>query len=298
MTLTAYGEKGEAALTAATDEITRLDELLSISNENSDIYRLNTEKTGVVSDDTIALLQRALALSERTNGVFDCTIAPVMAAWGFPTQTYRIPPQAELDTLLQAVDYRQIQYVDHTVTLPAAVEIDLGGIAKGYTSDRVLERFAEQGVTSGILSLGGNVQCLGSKPDGSPWRVAVQHPLDLDNHFAIVEAVEEAVITSGGYQRYFEKDGVRYHHILDPRTGYPVNNGIASVTIVSRDGTLADGLSTSLFIMGLDDALAYWQAHREEFETIIMTTDEQVYLTAGLSDRCTLSEGLTAKVIR
>jgi len=298
MTLTAYGKQGEAALEAATAEITRLDKLLSIGNESSDIYRLNTEKTGVVSDDTLTLLQRALELSEHTDGVFDCTIAPVMEAWGFPSKTFRVPTQAELDALLPTVDYRQVQYVDHTVTLPATVEIDLGGIAKGYTSGRVLERFAEQGVTSGILSLGGNVQCLGHKPDGSPWRVAVQHPLDLANHFAIVEAVDEAVITSGGYERYFEQDGVRYHHILDPRTGYPANNGIASVTIVSRDGTLADGLSTSLFIMGLDDALAYWREHRDEFETIIMTTDEQVYITAGLADRCTLSKGLTAEVVR
>lgn len=297
MTLTAYGEQGEAALTVATEEITRLDELFSISSESGDLYRLNTEKTGTVSDDTIALLQRALELSESTEGVFDCTIAPVMNAWGFPTQTYRVPSQTELDALLPAVDYRQIQYADHTVTLPATVEIDFGGIAKGYTSDRVLEQFEEQGVTSGILSLGGNVQCLGRKPDGSPWRVAVQHPLDLANHFAIIEAEDEAVITSGGYERYFEKDGVRYHHILDPHTGYPVNNGMASVTIVSRDGTLADGLSTSLFIMGLDNALAYWQAHRDEFETVIMTTDERVYLTAGLADRCTLSEGLTAEII-
>lgn len=297
MTLTAYGENGDKALQAAEEEIKRLDDLFSINSEDGDVWRLNREKTTSVSEDSVYLLTRAAEISESTGGIFDCTVAPIMDAWGFPTEEYRIPGNAELQRLLKAVDYRQVQLDGSTVSIPANVEIDLGGIAKGYTSDRVMKIFAENGVSSGIISLGGNVQCLGSKVDGSPWRVAVQDPSNLEETFAVIEAEDEAIITSGAYQRYFEKDGKLYHHIVDPRNGCPANSGLLSATIVCKDGTLADGLSTSLFIMGLDDAITYWREHSDSFETILMTTDRRVYLTEGLAERCTLSNGLSAEII-
>lgn len=298
MTLTAYGSSAQPALDAASAEIERLDSLFSISSDSGDIKPLNEAKSGQVSDDTAALLARALEVSASTDGIFDCTIAPVMNAWGFPTGDFHVPGKEELASLLSRVDYRQIQISGDTVTLPEGVEIDLGGIAKGYASDRVMQVFAENGVKSGLISLGGNVQTLGAKPDGSRWRIAVQDPVNAEETFAVVEVENEAVITSGGYQRYFEQDGVHYHHIIDPRTGYPAQNGILSSTIVSTDGTLADGLSTSLFIMGLEQAKEYWQAHRDAFDAILMTDDGQVYITEGLEGRCTLTDGSIAQVIR
>ena len=139
-----------------------------------------------------------------TDGLFDCTIEPVMEAWGFTTQNFRIPSEEELEELLSHVDYKQVNLENSTVTIPEDVRLDLGGIAKGFTSSRVMDIFRENGVTSGIISLGGNVQALGHKPDGNMWRVGIQDPHDLNSTFAVVEVADQAVITSGGYQRYFE----------------------------------------------------------------------------------------------
>lgn len=297
MTLTAYGDHAEDALAGAKSEIERLDALFSISSESGDIYALNRDHAVTLHEDTQALLKRALEVSDSTDGIFDCTIEPVMDAWGFTTQNYRVPSADELQQLLTHVDYKQVQQNGSDVSTPADVQVDLGGIAKGYTSDRIMQVFADNGVTSGIVSLGGNVQALGCKPDGSKWRVAVQDPNDEGENFAVVEIADEAVITSGGYQRYFEEDGATYHHIIDPRTGYPADSGVISSTIISHDGTLADGLSTSLFIMGVDDALDYWRAHKEEFDAILMDKDGTVYVTEGIADRCSLLENREMQVV-
>ena len=144
-----------------------------------------------------------------------------------------------------------------------------------------------KGVTSGLVNLGGNAQVLGTKPDGSLWRVAVQSPDSEDEYLGVLETKDKAIITSGGYERYFEKDGVTYHHIIDPSTGYPADNGLISVTIVSADGTLADGLSTSLFVMGKDKATDYWKAHSDEFDMILLTDDEKLYVSEGIKDSFT-----------
>ena len=298
MTLTAYGDHAEDALAGAKSEIERLDALFSISSESGDIYALNRDYAVTLHEDTQALLKRALEVSDSTDGIFDCTIEPVMDAWGFTTQNYRVPSADELQQLLTHVDYKQVQQNGSDVSIPADVQVDLGGIAKGYTSDRIMQVFADNGVTSGIVSLGGNVQALGCKPDGSKWRVAVQDPNDEGENFAVVEIADEAVITSGGYQRYFEEDGATYHHIIDPRTGYPADSGVISSTIISHDGTLADGLSTSLFIMGVDDALDYWRAHSDEFDAILMDENGTVYVTDGIADRCSLLEDRKMQVVR
>ena len=297
MTLTAYGDHAEDALAGAKSEIERLDALFSISSESGDIYALNRDHKADFQADSLALLNRALEVSASTDGIFDCTIEPVMEAWGFTTQNYRVPEENALNELLSHVDYRQVQVDGNTVSIPDDVQIDLGGIAKGYTSDRMMQVFSENGVTSGIISLGGNVQALGLKPDGSRWRVAVQDPNDEGENFAVVEIADEAVITSGGYQRYFEDNGRTYHHIIDPRTGTPADSDVISSTIISHDGTLADGLSTSLFIMGVDDALDYWRAHKEEFDAILMDKDGTVYVTEGIADRCSLLENREMQVV-
>ncbi len=296
MTLTAYGPQAKKALNDAADEIERLDALWSISSSDGDIARLNTDKQATLSDDTIALLKRAQEISASTGGLFACTIEPVMEAWGFTNGNYTVPDDATLQSLLAHVDDTQIAIDGNTVTIPADVKVDLGGIAKGFTSDRVMELFSADGVTSGIISLGGNVQTLGTKPDGSLWRVGIQDPDDSSGIIATIEVADKAVITSGGYQRYFEQDGTTYHHIIDPRTGMPADSGLTSVTIVSDDGTLADGLSTSLFIMGKEAALDYWRAHRDNFDVILVASDGSITISEGLADCCTLSDGSTPEV--
>ncbi|MDO5477509.1 MAG: FAD:protein FMN transferase [Eubacteriales bacterium] len=164
------------------------------------------------------------------------------------------------------------------------LQIDLGGIAKGYTSSRVMEIFKEHGIKHGLVSLGGNVQALGTKENGSPWRVAIQNPESEMDYLGILDIEDKCVITSGGYERFFEQDGVRYHHIIDPRTGYPAQSGLLSSTIISSDGTLADGLSTSLFIMGKEEAEKFWRAHPGQFDYILEDADGTLYVTEGAAD--------------
>ena len=185
-----------------------------------------------------------------------------------------------------------------SVTIPDDVRLDLGGIAKGFTSSRVMDVFREKGVTSGIISLGGNVQALGCKPDGNMWRIGIQDPNDLNSTFAVIEVADQAVITSGGYQRYFEENGQTYHHIIDPRTGYPAENGLISVTIISDDGTLADALSTSLFIMGPEKASTFWKKHADAFDAVMMKDDGTVMVTAGLANHCRITTGGNVEVIQ
>lgn len=287
MTVTAYGAKAQEAVDEAEAEIQRLDELLSTGNEESEIAQLNQNKSAILSEDAGYLVERALELNKETDGAFDIAIYPVMEAWGFPTQNYQVPTADILESLLKLADASQIIYDENSRKISfgrEGMKIDLGGIAKGYTSSRIMDIYKENNISSGLVNLGGNVQALGTKPDGSKWRVAVQSPDDTEDYLGILSVEDKAVITSGGYERYFEQDGKTYHHIIDPKTGYPAENGLTSVTVVSEDGTLADGLSTSLFIMGKEEAIEFWKAHSEEFDIIMLTDEGKLYVTEGIQD--------------
>lgn len=287
MTVTAYGAKAQEAVDEAEAEIQRLDELLSTGNEESEIAQLNQNKSATLSEDAGYLVERALELNKETDGAFDIAIYPVMEAWGFPTQNYQVPTADTLESLLKLADASQIIYDEDSRKISfdrEGMKIDLGGIAKGYTSSRIMDIYKENDISSGLVNLGGNVQALGMKPDGSKWRVAVQSPDDTEDYLGILSVEDKAVITSGGYERYFEQDGKTYHHIIDPKTGYPAENGLTSVTVVSEDGTLADGLSTSLFIMGKDKAIEFWRAHSDEFDIIMLTDEGKLYVTEGIQD--------------
>lgn len=294
MTLKAYGTRAEEAVSAAVEEINRLDQLLSAEDKQSEIYLLNENGSEIVSDDTAHLIGRALALYQTTEGAFDITVYPLMAEWGFTTQTYHVPDKKTIRKLLQHVDASQIEYdeKENFVSLPASVKVDLGGIAKGYTSNRIMEIYEKYGLTGGLVSLGGNVQTYGTKPDGEAWNVAVRYPDETtgaDEEYLGILSMQagKAVITSGGYERYFEQNGKTWHHILNPETGYPAESGLTSVTIISEDGTLADGLSTALFIMGKDKALAYWEENRKLFDVVLMEADGTITVTEGASEEFT-----------
>ncbi len=290
MTVTAYGNNASDAVDAAAAEIERLDAALSTGDEDSEIAKINKNSGGELGDDAGYLVERSLELYNETDGAFDIAIYPVMEAWGFTTQDYRVPDNEELKEKLTLTDASKINYDSESKSISFdmdGMEIDLGGIAKGYTSSRIMDIFKDYGVDSGIVSLGGNVQAYGTKTDGSNWRVAIQDPNDTENYIGILSIADKAVITSGGYERYFEEDGKTYHHIIDPFTGYPAENGLISVTIVSNDGTLADGLSTSLFIMGKDKAVEFWKSHSDEFDAVLETDDGTLYVTEGISDSFT-----------
>ena len=285
MTVTAYGDNAQKGVTDAVAEIQRLDNLLSIGKEDSEISKLNKSGSAALSDDTAVMVAKALDLYKSTGGAFDITVLPLMELWGFTTQEYYVPTEDEIQSTLQRVGADKLTWDESTKTLTLGnkQEIDLGGIAKGFTSSRIMEIFKQDGVTCGMVSLGGNVHLLGTKQDGSAWRVGIQDPDNTDDMLGVLQAIDCAVITSGAYERNFEKDGVTYHHIIDPATGKPSNSGLTSVTIVSKDGTLADGLSTSLFVMGKDKAIAYWKQHADEFDTILVDKDRNVYITEGIA---------------
>ena len=287
MTLTAYGEHAQEAVDKAAERVEALDALLSTGNENSEIYQLNQNGEATLSEEGGYLVERALELYKKTEGAFDIAIYPVMQAWGFPTQDYHVPDDDTLKEKLALADASKVNYDKDTRKIffdQDGMEIDLGGIAKGYTSSQIMQIYQDCGVTSGLVNLGGNVQALGCKTDGSKWRVAIQSPDDTEEYLGILEIEDQAVITSGGYERYFEEDGVTYHHIIDPAIGYPADSGLISVTIVSDDGTLADGLSTSLFIMGEEKAAQFWRENSDEFEAIMETSDGELYVTEGIAD--------------
>ena len=298
MSLTAYGSNAERALEEASDEIARLDKCFSISASSGDIWTLNNKKSATLSTDTATLLARAIEISGDTGGAFDPTIAPLMEAWSFTDKNYRVPSTATIQSLLAAVDAGAIKLdADGHCSIPQNVSVDLGAIAKGYTANRIMEIFSAHHVDHALISLGGNVQTLGTKPDSSAWRVGIQDPKQPNDIIATVEVGECAVVTSGGYLRYFEENGVRYHHIIDPHTGYPANNGLLSVTIVTDDGTLADALSTALFVMGEADAIRYWRTHSKDFECILVSDDGRILATPSIATTLTLSSGEKPEVI-
>jgi thiamine biosynthesis lipoprotein len=275
-------------------EIQRLDALLSVGDADSEISKLNATGTGTLSAESAAMVEMALELYENTDAAFDVTVYPLMELWGFTTGQFAVPDANTLAQLLNKTGSDQLSYDSDTnlLTLGESQGIDLGGIAKGYTSARLMEIFQEYELVSGVISLGGNVQLYGAKPDGSLWRVGIQDPFAADEGstmMGVLTAQDQAVITSGAYERYFvdETTGQTYHHILDPKTGYPAQSGLVSVTIVSADGMLADGLSTACYVMGLDKAISYWRTYGDDFDMILMTADDQVYITAPLQGQFT-----------
>lgn len=287
MTLTAYGKRAKEAVEAAAKEIDRIEQLVSAQINTSEISQINQQGKSMVSDDTMYLMKRSMELYQSTSQAFDITIYPVMQEWGFPTGDYHVPEESKLDELLKFVDssYITADEKSNTVTVQKpGVKLDLGGIAKGYTSARIMEIFKDYGIQSGVVNLGGNVQVLGNKTSGEPWKVGIENPEEKGSYMGVLHVSDKAVITSGGYERYFEEAGKEYHHIIDPATGYPASSGLLSATIISDDGTLADGLSTSLFVMGKEKAIAYWKENKENFDFILETEDGEILVSDGIAD--------------
>jgi len=280
MNLNVYGD--EELLVQAREIIVSLEKKFSTTDSNSEIFALNQNKSGSVSSETAELLARALEMCRRTDGALDISIYPVVRLWGFTTGEYHVPDAQELTGLLQSVGYTGISIDnDGTVSLAPDMQIDLGSVAKGYTGNRIMTLFRENGVSSAMVNLGGNVQTLGAKPDGSPWRVAIANPAG-NGYAGMIDVSGKAVITSGGYERFFESNGKSYHHIIDPSTGFPADNGLLSVTVVGEDGLICDALSTALFVLGLDKAVALWR-DSDDFEAIFITSDG-ITITEGLTD--------------
>ena len=285
MTLRLYQGGDGSLLDRAEARVRELEGLWSVTDGASEISTLNHDGSAELSPETADLLRTALDMCRRTDGALDISTYPVLRAWGFTTGEYSVPGGEAIAALLPLVDYGRVALEAGAAALPPGMEIDLGSVAKGYTGDALAALLKQGGAASALLDLGGNIQAVGSKPDGSPWRVAIRDPAG-DGNIGVVEVADQAVVTSGGYERYFEEDGVRYWHIIDPATGWPARSGLASVTVVGESGLLCDGLSTALLVMGREGALEHWRQHRD-FEAVLVSEDGSVTITAGLEGRFT-----------
>jgi len=282
ITLTAYVEDSKV-LKDALEECGRYERMLSRTVEGSDVWRINHANGEAVEvfDDTMEILLCARKISELSGGAFDVTIAPVSTLWDFTSGTAVLPDAEEIARAAELVDQTRMELDGNTVRLPAGMMIDLGGIAKGYIADRVKAYLEDCGVKHAILSFGGNIVGIGVKPDGKEWKVGIQ---DIDKktgeYMLVARNTGGSTVTSGIYERGFDLDGVRYHHLLSAETGWPVQNELASVTIFSESSMEGDALSTAAFVLGTEEGLKLIES-LDGIEAVLIARDRSVLYSSG-----------------
>lgn len=296
MSVSVYGDKqddAEQTAVACEQAVNALEPALSRTREDGDLYRLNHAGGAVceVSEETYAAIEAAVQYAELTGGAFDPTMAPLTDLWGINTDNAHVPAQAEIDEALTHVGYQNIKLLgNNQVQLENGAQLDLGGIGKGFATDAVSALLAQQPegfATGALVQLGGNIGAFGDNPsrDGGNWVVGVADPDNNAEFVATVEVRDASVVTSGDYERYFEQDGKRYHHIFDPETGYPADTGLRSVTVIDQNSTRADAMTTALFVMGLDDGLAFCKENN--IAAVFITADKQIYPSDAVASACT-----------
>lgn len=289
--LKVYGGVSEQCMEDAIQRIEQLENRFSVTIAESDISKINSspDTPTPVSADTVNVINSALEVSNMTDGALDISVYPAVELWGFTQDTQTVPRQSDIDEALNNVDYTKICVDDKndTVYLKHGMKLDLGAVAKGYIADQTAEILKSEGVESAVLAFGGNIRTIGTK-GGNNWQIGIKYPFTQDN-FAVLSVGETSIVTSSTDQRNFEEDGKLYHHIIDPATGYPADNGTLSVTVLCDDGAKADGLSTALFVMGEDKAEQLYKS-RGDFEYIILNENNEVFISEGLQESFSLSE--------
>lgn len=293
ITITAY-TNDKKLMDKVEEECRRYENLLSKTVEGSDVWNINHAegKRVKVSEETRGLIEKALHYSKLSGGIFDISIEPCVSLWDFTGEGMgRLPDENALAEAASKVDWTRIDINDEGVLLPEGMSIDLGAIAKGYISDRIADLLQENGVESAIVNLGGNVRAVGLKPDGSNWRIGIQDPEGVRDQtiLGVVSITGSSVVTSGIYERGFTLDDVVYHHILDPKTGWSVQNELAGVSIVTEEACTADALSTTVFAMGLEEGTKFIES-LEGVDAIFVTREGDVSWTSGLEGRFSLSQ--------
>ena len=286
VSLSASGDNATEALQAARQTIERYEDKWSVTDNRSEMFAINhgggIKRT--ITEETAKLIDYALDMAEKTGGALDPTIYPVMLAWGFTTGEYEVPSEEKINDLLPLVGYEKIVLDGNDITVPDGMQLDLGAVAKGYIGDLVIECLREYGIDSAIVNLGGNIQLIGKKNDGTDWNIGIRSPFE-NNNFGTVQLDGKAIITSGGYQRNFtDESGNVYHHIMNPQTGKPANSGLASVSIIASDGKLCDSLSTACFVMGAEKAMQFWR-DESGFDMILVTEEREVLITETIADK-------------
>ena len=294
MKVQAYGERAEEANSVAQKYIGDLEATISVTKPESDIYKINHAESFPVkvSDQSVRLINIALGISKMSDGAFNPCLYPVSSTWGFTKKQYRIPEQSEIEEKLKLCDYKKVRIDGNDVYMEPGMSFDLGGIGKGFAGDEAAKKMKEFGIESALLDLGGNIQLIGGKPNGDPWTVGIKNPFDKDSIVGTLSAKDVAIITSAGYERYFEgPDGHKYIHIFDGTTGCPVENDLVSTTAIAESGTYCDGLSTTLYVLGLEKSIKLWKEHRD-FDFILITQDKKIYITKPLAKSFTLNGDL------
>jgi thiamine biosynthesis lipoprotein len=308
-TITVYGGKvgngGKAVDRAGVDEaieaafarIAQIEDRMTVNGDDSEVIEVNGAagvKPVRVSPDTFSVIAKGVEFSRLRDGVFDVTVGPLVKLWGIGTAAARVPSTREIRDALARVGWRDVELSqkDSTVFLKRpGMALDLGAIAKGYAADEASRVLRERGIANALINLGGNVLTVGRKPDGTPWRIGAQNAEQpRGTHIGIVETGPMAVVTSGSYERYFEAEGRRYHHILDTRTGFPVSNGLSAVMIVTADSMTADGYSTLVFALGLEKGRALVESSAGAVEALLITERREVYSTPGLKGKFRLTD--------
>ncbi|MEI6602430.1 MAG: FAD:protein FMN transferase [Clostridia bacterium] len=279
------------------DKIKQLEKIMTINAPGSEVDFLNASagngKWVKLDPEIIYVMKKALDFGARSNGAFDITVGPLVKAWGIFTDHPKIPSPAALVQLKKLINYKDLSIDESTSSARLRLKgqiVDLGGIAKGYAGDVAKEIYLKNGVTSAYISLGGNIVALGSKPDGTPWNVGIQNPrLPNGKYLAVIPVQNKSVVTSGDYERFFMKNNIRYHHILDTKTGYPSDSGLISTSIISDLSIDGDALSTSTFVLGLEKGMALIES-LPGVEAIFITKDKKIYVTSGLKDIITFTD--------
>lgn len=296
VTITLYGTDNSDLLTAPFEKIRELNDKFDAFSENSEIAQINAaagKEKVTVSQETFDLIALGIEYGEKTQGALDITIGPLVTLWNIgEKRTGTVPSAEDIESARQKVDYRKVQLDKENRTVYLEEEgmaLNLGAVAKGYIGDRVKEMLTEEGVTSAIINLGGNVVLLGGHTKRQPFQVGIENPLDTSSENIGVLSVRDcSIVTSGDYERYFtDASGKRYHHIIDPATGYPADTGLHQVTVIDDQSARADALSTACFVLGKDRAEALLKDLG--VDAVFVTTDNQIIVTEGAADKFTFN---------
>ena len=287
VTVTLYDNKSEKIIDKAFEEVKKIEQLVSINMDGTELDEVNNNsgiKPVKVSDDTYNIIKKGLEYSSLTNGSFDITIGPLVKLWSIGLPEAKVPTLDEIKGPLKYINYKDVEINDSEKTVflkKTGMIIDLGGIAKGYTADVIAQTLKDEGVEKAIIDLGGNIYALGEKSENTLWRIGIQNPDQTRGEIVgSINVKDKSIVTSGIYERFIEQDGVKYHHILSPESGYPYDNEIAGVTIISDKSIDGDALSTSVFSMGITKGLEFINS-QPDTEAIFITKDHKIYLTEG-----------------
>jgi thiamine biosynthesis lipoprotein len=284
VTVKIFEDGSESVLDEIFERLSEIESKMSFNSSASEVIEVN-EAAGIepviVSDDTYEVIEKAIDFADQSQGKFDPTIGPLVDLWGIGSERAAIPSNTDLQNAMHKIGWMKVElkgYEKSIYLTEKGMKLDLGAIAKGYASDEVVRILRDKGIGRAIINLGGNVYAFGEKQDGSPWRIGIQNPFSTRGEYlGILSVKTKSVVTSGIYERYFEQAGKRYHHILSSNTGYPVDNELASVTVITESSIDADALSTVLFASGIEDGIAFLKKYNPEIGAAFVTKDNKIY---------------------